>query len=149
DLVLTNYHVLEATIEGKVPSRAIACRFDYKVLSDGSRSEGVVAALRDADWSVDFSRYSRGDADDQPDRELPSIDELDYALVRLPRPVGNEPVDRRAGAGAPPRGWVEFPAAQPPLDAGMPLLIVQHPDGSPLQLAFDTDSIISVNGNGT
>jgi hypothetical protein len=31
----------------------------------------------------------------------------------------------------------------------MPLMIVQHPDGSPLKLALDTEGIIGLNANGT
>ena len=31
----------------------------------------------------------------------------------------------------------------------MPLLIAQHPDGSPLKLALDTEGVTSVNANGT
>lgn len=147
DLVLTNFHVVEGVNEGKPPSAQVGCRFDYKVLSDGSRSEGVVVGLH-ADWKLDESRYSRAEADNDPDRELPHPDELDYALVRLARAVGREPTGKNS-ADAPPRGWIELPQAQPALATGLPLMIVQHPDGSPLKLAFDTQSIIGVNANGT
>jgi hypothetical protein len=149
DLVLTNYHVMEGLIEGKAPAAAVGCRFDYKVLADGSRSEGIVVGLHGSDWCVDSCRYSSAEADDDPDRELPTIDELDYAAVRLARPAGNEPIDRSAGPGAPQRGWIELPATQQPLEAAMPLVIAQHPDGSPLKLALDTQGVISVNSNGT
>ena len=149
DLVLTNYHVLEGPIEGKLPSAQVACRFDYKALADGSRSEGVVVGLHDPDWCVDSSRYSRAEAGNQADRELPTADELDYALARLAQPTGNQPIDRNAGSGAPPRGWIAFPEVQPPLEMDMPLLIAQHPDGGPLKLALDTQSLLGVNGNGT
>ena len=149
DLILTNFHVLEGPIHGKVPAAQVACRFDYKVLSDDSRSEGLVVRLHDQDWRVDDSPYSKAEADDAPDRELPTADELDYALVRLARPVGNEPAGKTAGADAPPRRWIEIPEIPPALEKDMPLLIAQHPDGSPLKLALDTQSIIGVNGNGT
>jgi Trypsin-like peptidase domain/Effector-associated domain 1 len=149
DLVLTNYHVLERAIKGNLPPAQVGCRFDYKVLADGSRSEGIVVPLHGEDWNVDASRYNQAEADNQPDRELPTPDELDYALARMARPAGNEPVDRNAGLGAPRRGWIAFPEVQPPLVADMPLLIAQHPDGSPLKLALDTQSVLGVNGNGT
>jgi hypothetical protein len=149
DLVLTNYHVMERAIEGKAPAAMVGCRFDYKLLAGGSRSEGIVVGLHGSDWCIDSSRYSPAEGDDDPDRELPTVDELDYALVRLVRTAGNEPIDRKAGPGAPPRGWIEFPATQPPLEAAMPLVIAQHPDGSPLKLALDTQGVISVNSNGT
>jgi hypothetical protein len=149
DLVLTNYHVLEGAIEGKLPPALVACRFDYKTLADGSRSEGVVAHLRDSDWCVDYSRYSQAEADNEPDRKPPTADELDYALARLARPIGSEPIDRKGGSTSPSRGWIACPETQPPLERSMPLLIAQHPDGSPLKLALDTQSVISVNSNGT
>jgi len=38
---------------------------------------------------------------------------------------------------------------QPALDTDMPVLIVQHPDGSPLKFALDTKGVMGVNGNGT
>jgi trypsin-like peptidase/effector-associated domain 1 (EAD1)-containing protein len=149
DLVLTNYHVLEKQIEGKLPSAQVACRFDYKVLADGSRSEGVLVRLHGADWNVDSSPYSQADAANEPGRELPTADELDYALARLERPAGSEPVDRNPGPGAPARGWIALPEIQPPLEKGMPLLIVEHPEGAPLKFAIDTDSVLDVNANGT
>jgi hypothetical protein len=108
-----------------------------------------VVLLHGVDWNVDSSRYSQAEADNQPDRELPTPDELDYALARLARPLGNEPVDRNAGLGAPRRGWIAFPEVQPPLEADMPLLIAQHPDGSPLKLALDTQGVLGFNGNAT
>jgi hypothetical protein len=149
DLVLTNYHVLERPIAGTLHSARVACRFDYKVLANGARSEGVVVPLREPDWHVDHSGYSKAEAENEPDRELPSADELDYALVRLANPIGREPLDRNAVPGAPARGWIEIPEVQPALQKDMPLMIAQHPDGSPLKLALDMQSVISINDNGT
>jgi trypsin-like peptidase/effector-associated domain 1 (EAD1)-containing protein len=146
DLVLTNYHVLERPLKGQLPAEQVACRFDYKVLSDGSRSEGTVARLRQDDWKVDACPYSKAEAEGTPDREAPTSDELDFALVRLARPVGSEPVEKNAGPGAPKRGWVAVPPVQPAITKGMPLMIAQHPDGSPMKLAFDTDSVIGMSG---
>ncbi len=149
DLMLTNYHVLERAIAGELKSTQVACRFDYKVLANGAHSEGIVVALHEADWHVDHSSYSKAEADNEPDRDLPSADELDYALVRLAKPVGNEPLDPNALQGAPARGWIEVPEVQQALRKDMPLIIAQHPDGSPLKLALDMHSVISVNDNGT
>jgi hypothetical protein len=149
DLVLTNYHVMEGLIEGKASAVAAGCRFDYKVLAEGSRSEGIIVGLHDSDWCVDSSPYSAAEAVNDRDRALPTADELDYAVVRLARPAGCEPVDRSGAPGAPKRGWIEIPEIQQPLEPAMPLVIAQHPDGSPLKLALDTQGIISVNSNGT
>jgi hypothetical protein len=148
DLVMTNYHVMESPIKGKIPVGQVGCRFDYKVLSDNSRSEGTVVQLSDKNWQVDCGSYSKAEADSQPDREAPTADELDFALVRLARPVGGEPIGQNATAGAPKRGWIAIPAQQPALDEKMTLMIAQHPDGSPMKLAFDTDSVIGLTGEG-
>ena len=148
DLVITNYHVMEKPIGGKFPPDKVVCHFDYKALADGSTLDGVTVKLHASDWRVDNSPYSKAEAENQPDRELPGTDQLDYAVVRLERPAGNEPVGTNAAPDAPLRGWIKL-NGQPPLEKDMPLLIVQHPDGAPLKFAFDTKSIIAVNANGT
>lgn len=149
DLILTNYHVLEPIIKGRVAASQAACRFDYKVLSDGSRSEGLVAPLDGLAWRIDDSPYTRAEFEDDPDRELPTADELDYAVAKLARPVGQEPVGTTAGPGASSRGWIVVPAAAPTFEVGQPLLIAQHPDGAPLKLALDTRGVIGLNANST
>lgn len=147
ELVLTNYHVLEPLIEGNAsPSRTV-CRFDYKVLSDGSVLEGVAIRLHDSAWRVDLSRYSRAEANGDPDRELPAADELDYALIRLAAPVGAAPVGK--SSGSPRRGWITIPEASATIEPGQPLAIVQHPNGAPIKLALDTNGVIGLNANGT
>jgi hypothetical protein len=149
DKVLTNYHVLEQVLAGSVKAAAVTCRFDYKVLRDGSRSEGVVVGLHPSDWRVDDSPFSAAEKKGQPDAQLPTADELDYTLVRLERLLGQEPIAPKGGAGAPARGWIPMPAADPALVEKMPLLIAQHPDGQPLKLAIDTEGVIGLNANGT
>lgn len=146
DLVLTNYHVLEGLILGKLDPASVTCRFDYKVLADGSRKEGEVVKIQHV---LDFTRYSQAEADNDPDRQMPNLEELDHALIRLSHAIGSEPVGKNASAAAQPRGWVSLPKTQPPLSIGMPLLIAQHPDGSPIKLALDTESLLKVNDNGT
>ena len=148
DLLMTNYHVLEGPLKGRLPRDQVGCRFDYKVLSDDSRSEGTVVRLNDEDWQVNSSPYSQAEADSAPDREPPTADELDFAVVRLARPVGREPIDKNATAGARKRGWIAIPPVQPALAKDMTLMIAQHPDGSPMKLAFDTDSVIGLAGEG-
>ena len=148
DLVMTNYHVMERPLKGTLPIDQVRCRFDYKVLSDGSRSEGTIARLNQENWQVDSSPYSQAEADSEPDRVPPRADELDFALVRLSRPVGNEPADTNAAANAPKRGWIELPSQPPVPEKSMPLMIAQHPDGSPMKLAFDTDGVIGLTGEG-
>jgi hypothetical protein len=149
DSVLTNYHVLEKVLNGGVPPSIVTVRFDYKVMADGSRSEGTRVGLHPTDWNVDASMYTASEKAGHPDAQAPTTDELDYALVRLERPVGKEPVDLKAGPDGPARGWVKMPDAVPTFVEKMPLLIAQHPDGSPLKLALDTEGVIGENVNRT
>jgi hypothetical protein len=95
--VLTNYHVLEGLILGKLDPASFTCRFDYKVLADGSRKEGEVVKIQHV---LDFSKYSQAEADNDPDREMPNLEELDHALIRLSHAIGSEPVGKKP---APPR----------------------------------------------
>lgn len=130
-VVLTNWHVLrEAQKAGN--TGGLGFRFDYRVLTQGGRDPGQLIGL-DASGVVDFSPCSPAEdkADsDHPDKPPPTADELDYALLRLAQPAGNE------------RGFIALPDRTPVLEAGAPLIIVQYPDGGPLKLAIDTDSVI-------
>ncbi|MCE6949833.1 serine protease [Cereibacter sphaeroides] len=133
--VLTNWHVVEkAEAAGVLP--AAQCRFDYVMRADGTREAGRVVALA-ADPLACHAAYGPAEVTDHPDQPLPEPGQLDFALLRLAEPAGAE------------RGWLALPAAAVALAADAPLLIVQHPDGAPMKLALDTQSVIGPNGNGT
>ncbi len=149
DTLLTNYHVLEKVLTGEAASSAVAVQFDYKVLADGSRWDGTRVGLHPKDWNLDASKYTAAEKARKPDSQAPTEDELDYALVRLERQIGKESVDPKAGRGVAVRGWVSVPRTDPIFRAKMPLLIAQHPDGSPLKLALDTEAVIGENANHT
>ena len=144
--VLTNYHVLEPAIRGKWAGDRISCLFDYQVLSGGGESEGTRVGLPPAydDWHLDSSPPLAGAAEFAGD-PLPTPDQLDHALIRLARPLGGEP----AYGSKSIRGWVRVPATAPPLEAKMPLMILQHPKSQTIKLAMDTDAVLSVNANRT
>jgi hypothetical protein len=147
--VLTNYHVLENVLKGTTPASNVACRFDYKVLADTTRDEGVKVGLHAADWKIDASPCSPAERTRQPDDPPPKPEELDYALVKLARRFGDEPVAPRGGSDAPKRGWLTIGSESVAFVSKEPLLIAQHPDGMPLKLAVDTDSVIGMNAGGT
>jgi len=134
DAVLTAYHVVEKVIKKEVPAAGVKVRFDYRT---GPSPQGVEVKLAGATqasmpWLLAHSPYSPGEAAAKPDRPPPKPGELDYALLKLARPVGSEATD------AGPRGWIDVPSTQPPV-VGLPmLLILQHPMREPLQLALDT-----------
>ena len=147
--VMTNYHVLEDVLTGKTPADKVVCLFDYKVLSNGSRMRTTSVGLDPTGWNLDSSPPSADEKTNTPDRTVPTADQLDYALVKLARAIGDEPALSRVGDQAPKRGWVAIPSAPPVFLPKAPLLIAQHPDGKPLKLSVDTDSVIGVNPNRT
>jgi hypothetical protein len=141
DTVLTNWHVFEiAKNAGKVGQ--LGCRFDYVRLPNGQTDAGQLVLL-DTAGSLDGYPYSAAEKAGNPDNPLPTMDELDYALMRLASRVGEQQVD-----GA-PRGWIALPKTVLPLPADAPILIVQHPEGTPMKLALDTQAVVGLNGNGT
>jgi hypothetical protein len=148
DALLTNYHVLKDVIEGHVAPGKVRFRFDYKRLLTQEVSSGVVVGLAPGNWLIDSTPYTAAEWAGTPDATLPTEDELDFALVRLDRPVGTLPIPP-AGPGGRPRGWVEVPASDPALYVRMPLLILQHLRAAPLQLDLDTEAVLRVNANGT
>jgi hypothetical protein len=139
--VLTNWHVFEiARSADKVG--LLGCRFDYVRLPNGQIDPGQLVLL-DGAGGIDTSPYSAAEKTGHPDDPLPTLDELDYALLRLKVRVGDQQIE-----GA-PRGWIALPKAVLPLPADAPILIVQHPEGAPMKLALDTQAVIGLNGNGT
>lgn len=141
DLILTNYHVMEPVFprangeagEGD-PSKVI-CRFDYKVLSDGTKYSGTEFSLA-PEWRVAHSVNN-------PPGESPTGAQLDFALIRLSKPAGKLPVGKLDAQGS-ARGWIPLPkhnAGTRPA-TGATIIILQHPEGEPLKLAFDTNAML-------
>ncbi|CAN7218416.1 trypsin-like serine peptidase [Mesorhizobium sp. LjNodule214] len=141
-VVLTNWHVAE-DLAAQGSLEGLACRFNHVRLSDGARSEGRVATVL-ANGLVDCSPYAEGEDKPFGGVPVPGLDELDYALLKLADPVGNDVLD-----GGISRGFLELPGKDWNLKIGAPLLIVQHPDGAPMKLAMDTQAVLSLNANGT
>jgi hypothetical protein len=140
DAVLTAWHVFEAANKaGKADS--VGCRFDYESLPDGTVRPGQVFKMQ-AGGCIDFSPYGAAEmaaSDDPP----PTAAELDYALLRLTDPAGEQPVKEGV------RGWITLPETVSPPAADSPILILQHPLGGPIKLAIDTVAVIGFNANGT
>ncbi|GAB1543382.1 hypothetical protein NUACC21_60560 [Scytonema sp. NUACC21] len=146
NVVITNYHVIETVDLGKASSSNVILRFDYKQLPDGKIINAGTEYRLEEDWLIDKSPYS--------ENELPTTDELDYALLRVAgiyndKGPGEEPIGKNPEQNAPKRGWIQLPKEPYEFSPNTPLLIVQHPKGDPLKLAFDTEAIIGVNENHT
>jgi hypothetical protein len=141
DTVLTNWHVFELVKRADKVGQ-LGCRFDYVRLPDGKLQAGQLVPLH-PDGCIDSSPYSAAEKTDAPENPAPTPAELDYGLLRLASPVGQQPVEGTT------RGWIALPREALPLAENAPLLIVQHPEGSPMKLALDTQAVIGPNGNGT
>jgi len=147
--VLTNYHVVEEVIKGSQKPTDIVLRFDYKRGMDGMTLHPGTEFRLTKDWLIDSSPYSS--ADDVDDLSLvPGAEELDYALLCVEGDPGKNPISAtNAEPDAPARGFIQMPGADVTLKIADPVMIVQHPKGDPLKLAFDTNSITAVNSNRT
>ena len=143
NVVITNYHVIEPVISEQATPNNVILRFDYKKLPEGKViNSGTEYRLFEDDWLIDESPYV--------ENSLPTLDELDYALLRVDGVPGKEPVAKNSVPDTPEREWISLPK-QPYYQflPDTPLLIVQHPKAQPLKLAFDTEAIIDINENGT
>lgn len=147
DVVITNYHVMESVFDGTVAPADVTVRFDYKLLANNMLG-GTEHRLAQ-DWRVHESRYSDVDMRDPASGEQ-EPDKLDFAVIRLDGRVAEEPIGGAANQdpSAPPRGFIAVPAAPHDFMKSPALFILQHPEGAPLKLALDTQSVIGVNPNG-
>lgn len=134
NLVLTNYHVLEKQESKLLNAADVRVRFDFAV---GAQPSATVALA--SDWLLDSSSYSPHDPGDQGG--LPDEDHLDYSLIRLERPVGEELVNGVA------RGWIELRGGASTPKPHSILFIGQHPNLEPLKLAVG--AVIDANANFT
>lgn len=109
-LVMTNHHVLDAFGAGAEP----VFRFDYRLAGDAIT--GAEYRVKKGNWKVAGSPQGK----------------LDYALVELGAPAGKESPGK--GMNAVERGYLRLQARE--LKPDEPLVIVQHPAGRTLKMAF-------------
>lgn len=153
DLVMTNFHVAKHFINQPDKIAKVTARFDYRRAPDGVEVyKGNAYALAAQDPVVAFSPYDALDEQDLPIEHPMPIDKLDYALLRLAARAGEEPAGPRKDGNVPQeentRGWIKYPKPTPVLGAVDPLFIVQHPQGRPLEIAFDATSTNAYDPNG-
>lgn len=142
DILLTNYHVMMAAIPSGSASTYRA-RFDYQLGLDGVPDDGCVVAFHEK-WNLGSSPFHPADTKPLPKNTEPDTDHLDYAFIRLASAIGDEVIDE-VGETKIARGFVPLAGKAGKLDVGSPLFILQHPAGSPLRLALDTDAILTIN----
>ncbi len=131
DLVMTNYHVVADYISKRLDTSQLGCRFDFT--KDGAELDGRTVPVATDGWIISFAPFSRFDPGDRGG--FPSTDEADYAVMRLAVQVGEEGN----------RGWAKLSQMVPQPTASDPLIIVQHPEGSPLKLAIGTVQRLNEN----
>lgn len=146
DVILTNHHVVRQLIEGGIAGDRVSCLFDFKVVDDEVLSNGVRVPLAGTEPVIASSPPSTHDYEADPKTGDPGPDELDFALLRLATPAGEQSpggFDTEAT-----RDWITVRAD--PVDfAGLDAVaILQHPERLPLKLAIGTGQDLVVNGAG-
>lgn len=127
DLVLTNYHVVATSLEDPRRARTLRCRFDYYSPGrDLAPNEGREVALAGSDWHVVSSPYSTADGEDSGH----GTDELDYAIVKLAEPIGNQPLGDEMSDF---RGWEPLPTAPRIPAVNETIFLLHHPVNETVQ----------------
>jgi hypothetical protein len=146
NLVLTNHHVVKLLLEeGGPPREELRLLFDYVQQPDRSVPRPRESRLADP-WLIDSSKHSDVDLVSPPKPRDPELDELDHAVLCLEDRPGDDLLD----PGGTCRGYMDLTRIHSVnFVEGSPMLILQHPRGQPLQLAFDTDAILKTNTNRT
>lgn len=155
EVVITNYHVVEAVIAGaaghatasglRAQPDQVALLFDFKKQADGlTLNAGTTYRLAATDWLIDSSPASVLDTTPPPRATEPAADELDYALLRVQGRPGDERLSGPGEQGDPVRGFLA-PVTTYDYTADRPLLILQHPDREPLKFAYASDGIKQLN----
>jgi hypothetical protein len=130
DLLLTNWHVVQRVLSGQRQPGEMICRFDYATSSAGTNA-GVTCGLDANKWCEDFSPASPLEIGTGNDEPTPA--QLDYALLRLAKPMGTTAGLNAAGG---PRGFIVTKrGTASPADNSV-VFVLQHPLGDPLKLAI-------------
>lgn len=128
NLVLTNYHV----VKGWKPTQ-IKVRFDVKETGNPDFEFGDLYGVVEI---VSFSPYSALEKSGQyssNSKTHPSLEELDYACLRLKKNVGSLKVKPSEGLPPMKRGWLELATSKPKVNAESDVYILQHPFGGMLK----------------
>lgn len=141
DLVLTNYHVMKKLLDAPAERAAWSVRFDHKLAENGTDIlSGITVELAE-EWDVDHAPFSPHDLVADPQGE-PTADELDFALVRLARAVGDEPLSPKSEQA---RGFVRLRATAVDFVATKMVAILQHPKARPMKLALGMSEKLVLN----
>jgi hypothetical protein len=126
DVVMTNFHVAEAFWDNPAKTKRVKLWFDFETEATGvGVSKGTEHTLA-LEW---LAKPATGDEPKHPWQCLSSpVAHLDFALLRLAKPAGDETVDGST------RGFLQLTARA--FNATDPILILQHPAAAPLKVSF-------------
>jgi V8-like Glu-specific endopeptidase len=146
--VMTNYHVMQRVIEGPVKPEEVRVQFDFATKPSGEIDNGTLVKLtsKKEQWLIDRSENTEWDRLGTGDP--PTKDQLDYAVIRLDRDIGKQPVRATVDPDAKVRSWIDITKHGDLPAADTPVYIVQHPKGSTMKFAWQTKSAIGPAGNG-
>jgi hypothetical protein len=136
DRVITNWHVAELIHSGEVSPCSVRIRFDWKRVADGSKTfVGVRVGLSSTNWLLSGRKYADFDVEPPVQRD-PLKTELDYAILSLERPIGNEEMAEPViGKGA-KREWYDLSTCADPPPKGEPIFVLGHPASEPLTISM-------------
>lgn len=139
DLLLTNCHVVDQVVSDSDAGRTVF-EFDYRSgTATGEGGGSTYHRLAPSNWLVAKSPPSESDATGVG---KPGEGEFDYALLRLAESVGESP--SRSGGK---RGWFSLEAPRPVVALNEFVVVPQHPEGRPLEIAWG--SVLSFNDDGS
>ena len=132
--------------------KQLRVEFDYRLLKDGSTDSGTVVGVSHQNgdsWKIDVAPHGAVDTRVHPIENEPAASELDYALLRLDTQVESLLIGPAAhGTALPKRGWLDLNQHASQAKVSTAVVIVQHPSGLPMKLAFDSNGIIGYSPNG-
>ncbi len=131
DVVLTCHHVVDGA-----SLREIGLEFDYKQRMAGQPASAGriyrVNSILESKPSSDVDGFA------PPKTKEATVNELDYAFLRVDGAPGDEEIEGRT------RGWAQTAEPGHVIMPGSDLIIVQHPRGGPMKVA--SDEVLGVNG---
>ena len=152
DLVMTNYHVVEAVIKNSALMATLTFKFDYFIKPDGSINTGFDVSLAN-NGILSHSPYGPFDVagSDNVNVDWPD-DQFDYALLRINRELGDETFGINAEHATVTddnkRGWIKAATnANTFLRQGGDIIIVQHPDKQPIKVAIGFGKVTGCDQN--
>ena len=146
DLVMTNFHVMRRMILGETLPDDVNLRFDFRETPDGNTVRNGTVYRLAGEWLVDKSPFSEMDRI-EPAKADPAPTDLDYCILRLAEPAGEDGAGGSSDPNATKRGWIKASRQVASGNKDDDIFILQHPSGGPLKLAIGRH--LGFNGSGT